>query len=393
MDPLSITAGVVALLNTAVKVGWSLKEFHEGVAVVDAKIKGLMFDVENFTLVIRTIKETLEQENVQASLQATGHIGNHFKNLHQSINDGQSTLLQLAGTIERVNKSVTVLDGARKHIRLKGATEEIVVYQLQIRSCRDTLHLSLQAITLWNQVSFQESNDLILPNLADLHQTIRRLATDLNARIANLQEVVESSTRNDEIQALTNSRNCVQSAASVISSASTALGLDKADRQSVVYGSEYGDLFPNEQNETLEKWISSNTIWESGEAESESTLLGSNSKLSQYADTLAENDLSDSDAELEEELVQAILEKGKRKSAEGDLPAAERLFQNCLSRMAVATFQSSTRQRLKAEITGLLITTYRQQKNWDCLQPLIMDRIAQAARGSTTGKDQALSDI
>lgn len=147
-EPLSIVSGVVGLLVVATKVGMSLKNFHDGVAIADTRVKGLMTDVESFTKVLQMMKDTLEQEKAATSFQGTGHIGNHWSNLFQSIQDGQTTLVQLQNALDKVNKSVSVLDGPRKHIRLKSALDEIGIYQQQIRSYRDTLQLSMQTIIL-----------------------------------------------------------------------------------------------------------------------------------------------------------------------------------------------------------------------------------------------------
>jgi hypothetical protein len=115
-DPLSITAGVLGLLSTCVKVGSALKDFYDGANIADAKVKGLLTDVESFTQVLRLMKDTFGQERIQTSFQATGHINNHWNNLSISINNGQDTLLRLQETLEKVNKSVIVLDGTRKHL-------------------------------------------------------------------------------------------------------------------------------------------------------------------------------------------------------------------------------------------------------------------------------------
>lgn len=147
-DPLSIIAGVLGLLGTCAKVGTTLKNFYDGASFADTKTKGLLTDVESFAHVLQLMKDTFEQEQIRNSMQATGHIGGHWKNLSASIQDGRNTLLRLQETLERVNKSVTVLDGARKHLRLKGASEEIGNFKLQIRSYRDTLQLSLQTVIL-----------------------------------------------------------------------------------------------------------------------------------------------------------------------------------------------------------------------------------------------------
>lgn len=148
-DPLSITAGVLGLLGTCITVGSALKDFCDGASFADTKVKGLLTDVESFIKILRLMNDTFEQEQIQTSMQATGHIGSHWNNLSASIRDGQNTALQLQETLERIkNKSVGVLDGARKHLRLKGASEEIGNFRLQIQSYRDTLQLSLQTVLL-----------------------------------------------------------------------------------------------------------------------------------------------------------------------------------------------------------------------------------------------------
>jgi hypothetical protein len=94
------------------------------------------------------MKKTLEDDRVQSSLHVTGHIGNHLRNISTLIKDGQNTLAQLQGTLDRVNKSVSVLNGARKNLRLKGAFDEIGMFKQQVRSYRDTIQLSVQTVIL-----------------------------------------------------------------------------------------------------------------------------------------------------------------------------------------------------------------------------------------------------
>lgn len=120
----------------------------------------------------------------------------------------------------------------------------------------------------YNQISFNESTEKILPNLDELQQVIRRMAFDINDKMTALQNAIDTNANShltsisDEAQmsTLINLRNCVQSAASVVSSASTTLGIEHADHFSVTYGSEFGDVFPSEPGETMLRWISSNTV-------------------------------------------------------------------------------------------------------------------------------------
>jgi hypothetical protein len=77
-----------------------------------------------------------------------------------------------------------------------------------------------------------------------------------------MQTLVKSNSKNKQIQSLSNLRNCVQSPTSVVSSASTTLGVDHQDRFSVAYGSEFGDCFPSESSKTILRWVSFNTVYE-----------------------------------------------------------------------------------------------------------------------------------
>lgn len=148
MDPISITTGVLSLLAVCIKTGTILKEFYDSAATTDTKVKGLLTEVKTFIQVLELMNDIVKQKNIQASFHATGHIGNLLSNLETSIQDGQKILLQLQETIVKVDKSVSLLDGARKHLRLKSAADEIATYQQQIRSYKDTLHLTLQSIIL-----------------------------------------------------------------------------------------------------------------------------------------------------------------------------------------------------------------------------------------------------
>jgi hypothetical protein len=148
VDPLSITTGVVALLTTCVKIGIELQGIYDGAAIVDSAVKGLLLEVEGFAQTLQLMNETLQQPNIQTSVQATGHIGSLWNNVARSITDGEETLTKLGETLQKVDKSVSMLDSTRKHFRLKSATGEISMYQRQISYYRDTMQASLQTMIL-----------------------------------------------------------------------------------------------------------------------------------------------------------------------------------------------------------------------------------------------------
>jgi hypothetical protein len=148
VEPLAITTGVLSLLGVCFSVGVELKRFRDGVAVVNTTVDGLLHDVSGLEQVFESMKGTFDQANNPHSSQATGHIGNHWKNLSRSLQDGQNTLIRLQELLEGVNKSVTLLDGPRRQLRFNSAAEQIVAFRQQIQSYRDALQLSLQTIIL-----------------------------------------------------------------------------------------------------------------------------------------------------------------------------------------------------------------------------------------------------
>jgi hypothetical protein len=147
-DPLSITAGVLALIQASVQVTVLLKQFRTDVSVVNATLTGLLSDVDGFQQVLESMKETFERDDVKPNLQTTGHVGSHWKNLARSLDDGASTLQQLHALLDSINKTTSILDAPRKQLRFKSAMEQIATYREQIQSYRAALHLSLSTIIL-----------------------------------------------------------------------------------------------------------------------------------------------------------------------------------------------------------------------------------------------------
>jgi hypothetical protein len=147
-DPLSIIASVLTLITVSVKVSILLRQFSNEVSGVDATLAGLLGDISNLQRVLESMKETFDQDEVKANLQATGHAGNHWKNLARSLEDGASTLRELITLLEGVNKTTSFLDGPRKALRYKSVADQIAVYREQIMSYLQSYQLSLSTVIL-----------------------------------------------------------------------------------------------------------------------------------------------------------------------------------------------------------------------------------------------------
>ncbi|KUJ13920.1 uncharacterized protein LY89DRAFT_736918 [Mollisia scopiformis] len=327
MDPSSITTGAFTLLKTCFSTGLAIKDFCNGAAIADTKIKALLSEVEGLTHVLTLMDDTLGREEIKSSLQSTGHIGSHWSTLSTCIQDGQKTLLQLQEVVKKVSKSGNLFDRTRKHMRLQSASGEISVFRKQIRAYKDTLQLSLQTVILWNQVASEEFSQTVLPTLNDIQKVIRRLASDFNRRISGLEVNMSSASADDEVlQHFRNLRNCVRSAATVVSSASTIIAVDNSDLQS-----DFGDCFPTQPGEPMLRWMASNTTYEFTEPDQPERILSP--FLDPRNNRLIEREEADSDDDLELELIQSLLEQGEKQLSSKQYLEAEKHLKNCLSRI------------------------------------------------------------
>ncbi|KAL6711067.1 hypothetical protein ACN47E_006942 [Coniothyrium glycines] len=384
-DPLSITASVLTLIQVSVQVSVLIKQFRDEVSVIDATLTGLLNDVDGFQRVLESMRETFEQDDIKSSLQATGVSGSHFKNLARSLEDGANTLQQLQTLLDGVNKKTSILDGPRKQLRLKSAFEQIATYREQIQSYRAALQLSLSTIILWNQVNLQKSTEKIperiTPTLDKLYDEFRSFGALLNAKIEKLQNAVANQDDHDdeELKSMHNLRECVRSAADVVSTASTTLNAETSDRISVRYGSDFGDVFLKDANEPMLRWMSSNTVYEY-ESMEDPTLDPSETST---GDAQTEYQ-SDSDSDIESELIRSLYNEGKKRKERDDLAGAVRHFRNCLTRFSSnASYASLTSLQSmsacgvsKSDLLEQLTDTYCMQASWSKAKTSMTEKLA-----------------
>ena len=109
-------------------------------------ITAMLVDLRALRSVLESMETTFEEMN--SDKPETDHIGVHWTNLFQSLEDGQQSLTGLQKVLEDANKNVKILDSARKQIRVKTVADKIVTYRQEVHTYKDTLQLSLQIIIL-----------------------------------------------------------------------------------------------------------------------------------------------------------------------------------------------------------------------------------------------------
>ena len=238
------------------------------------------------------------------------------------------------------------------------------------------------------QKSTTKLPDKIMPNLNKLYDQIRNLGADLNAKIGKLENTVANQGfhAESELMSMTNLKECVESAADVVSTASTTLGPEGSERASK-FGSDFGDVFKKDSNEAMQRWMSSNTVYEFDDVEAPT--LDPSEASTGDATTVYE---SDSDSDIDHELVRALFYNGKKRKEQGDLHGAERHLRNCLTRFpsttsytSLASSQTSTATGVsKAELLELLTETYCLQGSWTQAKITMKEKLAITER--QTGK-------
>ncbi len=229
-------------------------------------------------------------------------------------------------------------------------------------------------------MSFKESADKIMPGLDELSDFIRRLGSDMNTRMFGLQKAVESQAKNEELRTLHNMRRCVRTAADVVSSASTVMARD--DKASVIALSDFQDILPQEPNETMLRWISES----SGDGYSETPLNRSESKTSyetkHKSASVVLQEESDSDGEIDAEIVQLQLSKGRKELKSGNLETAERFLNSGFMRLKGGSSRFFSNE-LRLQVLQELADTYRQQEKWAATKLVMVERLSILSRDAS----------
>lgn len=105
-----------------------------------------MADVQALRAVLESMEATFDKMN--SDKPEVGHIGVHWTNILQLLEDGQQSLTELHEVLEDANKNVKILDSTRKQLRIKTVNEKIVTCRQEVQTYKDALQLSLQTVTL-----------------------------------------------------------------------------------------------------------------------------------------------------------------------------------------------------------------------------------------------------
>ena len=367
LEPLSIATGVVALLKSTWTVGAELKKFHDGVSTIDKTLHDIGHDVDGLASVLKSMRDTFE---TITAVNGTGDLAAHWTNVAKAIEHGNGIIRELGEELQKIGKTPRFLDSSRKQLRLNLAEDKLAVLGGRVQSLRETLQLSLQVITVTQQASHEGA-------LIELCQEIRRLAEKINGTIEKQQAVVQSQEDEAQVRAMMDLRECVRSAASVVSSASSGIVSLRDNRHGTSVMSDFGDCFPTERNVAIKRWMETHSVqdYEQGQStQRPQSAYQATSSISELTDG------SDSEVDLEDESTTLLLEDGQQKLADGEWADAERVLQKCSLRLSnVAREQQggyAMKQHSKhAEVLQCLLSIYIQQERWTEAHTTLSERL------------------
>ncbi|KAI9658419.1 MAG: hypothetical protein M1821_002552 [Bathelium mastoideum] len=411
IDPITITTGIGALLTTTYSIVVELKAFGDGVAIVKDKLNGLLQDVEAFKLVLKSMSDTFGGIKLETD---SGDVGKHWQNIDRALQNGQETLDQLRGCLKDINTSSRLLDDPKKQLRLQLAGDRLSLFRQHVQSYSDALQLSIQTVILSTQVSQKHTTDQILPRIGDLHDELRRVANLLNQRIESLHGMIASqgpkikshrdSQWEDESQmvAMCILRDCIHSAATVVSSASSRLSTESGVDPSIIAAasSDIDDYLPRRSLVMLQRYVDSR-------APQESTREGSSADVRFITSAQAIHseltDYPDSDDDLESDIITTLVHmarkilRGSGKERDERLKA-ERCLHSCLTRLSYssATAQGDkavTYQWLETEALDLLVSIYCDNSQWVDARSVLLKKMAVKERLCSADDSSLLADV
>lgn len=108
----------------------------------------------------------------------------------------------------------------------------------------------------WSEIEVQKQTARIMNTSDEMYQDIQRLATNVDIKLTALHRMFEELHQHGQLSTINNLRNTVRSAATVISSASTALSADEEVSEEIREEfSDFGDWFKPEISQSTLNWI------------------------------------------------------------------------------------------------------------------------------------------
>lgn len=203
MDPLSITAAAVGLATFCTQIVTTLSQFASDSTRVDTAVQRFSDEITGLSRVLHSISISFADASISSLPALTGHEGQHWRDVHRSLDDCKISLERLAKILEKVKAAAEgkgMLRRARKQFTLNMRAGEIVTLRSQIVSYTQTIQISLQMISLSSQIADRSSTATIAPRLDDLTEEIRRVLVTLRISLRDNDRLLRPETSDLELR-------------------------------------------------------------------------------------------------------------------------------------------------------------------------------------------------
>ena len=152
MDPLSISASIVALGNALFQISDAIKDFVQSAKQVDGLLESMRSDTESLSSILNAFKTVYEDLTAQPALEAAGKgTGILRGSVLASIQDCQDTVTELHAVLKAVaglSESNSFFSHSVRQVRLNKKQVDIDKIQMRMQTHKINLQMSLQMLNL-----------------------------------------------------------------------------------------------------------------------------------------------------------------------------------------------------------------------------------------------------
>ncbi|TLD34661.1 Dimethyl-sulfide monooxygenase [Venturia nashicola] len=359
MDPLSIATGSASLATSCFKIGSILYTFIDETRSVDKNVAALIAEVKGLLHVLETVSKSLNHDAL-VGLRSSDHV-HLWTMVEASLQECGTTLDKLETMLQDLNGTANSRFGVLRRpimkVRLNMKLKEIGDFQQQVRSHYSGMQLTLGTINVCISLHSNSSQQKISRQLTDLKDQIT-LANTLALQQGTAQPGSSLDKMQDSRRISKHLRNLARDAESLRSSASTVI---ERDRSTVWGASVLGDQLSNDQYRDIRNWIPPPVEEESLEGES----IGSGP----ISDAITIRAESDSESDLEQELVEMFEKRGLQKLADKKYEEAEKFLCKAISLRSPFSKTTTSLEHVKASLADC----YCQQAKWEDADRLLSE--------------------
>ncbi|KAK3936725.1 heat shock 70 kDa protein 12B [Diplogelasinospora grovesii] len=346
MDPLSIAASAAGLATGCSKIVSTLYTWIDDTIDVDENVAGLC---EEVTALARVL-ESVSNASIKAPRVVIAEI-DPDESLWITV---KATLGDIKSTLDKVNQLLAEIQNSSgvfargffrkpaKQIRFTMRSKDITLYKDRIKSYNNAMTSALQMINVCLLIQNNSSQDAVF-----------RVLTGLKSQIGRVEDALHAGppvSREEDDRISRNLQQFVRVAESFHSSASTIVR--EGPRSTVWGGSILGDPLTEEQFSSIEGWIPP-PINEQEELVDEPSGASNTGQAGEQAHH------SDSDDDMDKDLVERLGELALHSELAGDYAKAENFYRRVINRKEA---RQSPAQDIPTIRLKLAYTCLRQEK-------------------------------